>query len=250
MNKEDKYTIGEISEILNIPKATIRYWEKEKLIKLSKNKHNNYREFNLFNLIDLSDLKFFRTINIPVKKLINFRKITLNNFSKLIDDASKKNDEKLRKYKNIEKKLEGKKKNINEISKLKQNKYIYEDIDIEKVVKFEYYETKKTCRYIENINSYIKFQDSRNSFKEIRGLSVEKEFEDKNILWEKEKNIKFISFLVKEYVDLNYKNNIKKDVKEIQKKYKTGVILSKFLISAVEDDKLIDFFKAYVEIIE
>lgn len=250
MENKNIYSIGKISEILNISSATIRYWEKKGLIKLGKNIENNYREFNIYDLIDLSDLKFFRSIDIPVKKLIDFKNISLEEITELIDQASKNNNEKLQRYKKIETKLKKKKKNIEEIKKLKKKKYYFEEIDIDKIVEFEYSEKEKTALYTEDTNLYIKFQNSKNINEEIRGIAVKKSYKDKNVLWEKKYGQKFITFLVKEFVNLNYTNDIETSIKEIQKKYKTGLILSKFLVTAVEENELIDYFKAYVEILE
>ncbi|HAX53481.1 MAG TPA: MerR family transcriptional regulator, partial [Lachnospiraceae bacterium] len=37
----ERYNIGEISEIFQIPKPTLRYWESENLIQLNRNEEND-----------------------------------------------------------------------------------------------------------------------------------------------------------------------------------------------------------------
>ncbi|NTQ99747.1 MerR family DNA-binding transcriptional regulator, partial [Enterococcus faecium] len=37
------YTIGQVSELFDLPKSTIRYWDKQGLIRSSRQEENDYR---------------------------------------------------------------------------------------------------------------------------------------------------------------------------------------------------------------
>ncbi|HCT5592277.1 TPA: MerR family transcriptional regulator, partial [Enterococcus faecalis] len=47
---EKNYTIKDVSELLNIPKSTIRYWDEQGLISTTRNEENGYRTFDLEDL--------------------------------------------------------------------------------------------------------------------------------------------------------------------------------------------------------
>ncbi|WP_138269529.1 MerR family transcriptional regulator, partial [Anaerofustis stercorihominis] len=65
---ENKYNIGLISKILNIPRSTLRYWESEGLINLKRNKENDYREFDVSSIFEILDIALYRKLNISIKE--------------------------------------------------------------------------------------------------------------------------------------------------------------------------------------
>lgn len=73
----NKFTIGELSNILGIEKSTLRYWDKQGLIHLERNNDNNYREYTKNEVIEISDIAFYRSLNMPIKDLrqINTMKV-------------------------------------------------------------------------------------------------------------------------------------------------------------------------------
>ena len=66
---ENKYNIGLISKILNIPRSTLRYWESEGLINLKRNKENDYREFDVSSIFEILDIALYRKLNISIKEI-------------------------------------------------------------------------------------------------------------------------------------------------------------------------------------
>lgn len=55
---EKNYTIKDVSELLNIPKSTIRYWDEQGLISTTRNEENGYRTFDLEDLFKIYDIDF------------------------------------------------------------------------------------------------------------------------------------------------------------------------------------------------
>ncbi|EJB2785603.1 MerR family transcriptional regulator, partial [Enterococcus faecalis] len=53
---EKNYTIKDVSELLNIPKSTIRYWDEQGLISTTRNEENGYRTFDLEDLFKIYDI--------------------------------------------------------------------------------------------------------------------------------------------------------------------------------------------------
>ena len=68
---EKNYTIKDVSELLNIPKSTIRYWDEQGLISTTRNEENGYRTFDLEDLFKIYDIDFYRKMGIPIKDMLN-----------------------------------------------------------------------------------------------------------------------------------------------------------------------------------
>ena len=74
-------------------------------------------------------------------------------------------------------------------------------------------------------------------------------FPDTQVLWEKSRH-RYIACLMKEEVTEGFPNNLSQLLSQIQKTYRTGFIISRFLLRAKENGKLYDFYKTFVEIEE
>ncbi len=56
------YTIGQVSELFDLPKSTIRYWDEQGLIRSSRQEENDYRLFDIDDIFMLYDIVFYRKI--------------------------------------------------------------------------------------------------------------------------------------------------------------------------------------------
>ena len=74
-------------------------------------------------------------------------------------------------------------------------------------------------------------------------------FPDTQVLWEKSRH-RYVACLMKEEVTEGFPNNLSQLLSQIQKTYRTGFIISRFLLRAKENGKLYDFYKTFVEIEE
>ncbi len=45
------YTIGQVSELFDLPKSTIRYWDEQGLIRSSRQEENDYRLFDIDDIL-------------------------------------------------------------------------------------------------------------------------------------------------------------------------------------------------------
>ena len=59
---EKNYTIKDVSELLNIPKSTIRYWDEQGLISTTRNEENGYRTFDLEDLFKIYDIDYIKRL--------------------------------------------------------------------------------------------------------------------------------------------------------------------------------------------
>lgn len=63
------YTIKEVSEMLNVPATTIRYYDKQGLIPFIKRKQSGYREFTEKDIGSLKIIECLKKTGMPLKEI-------------------------------------------------------------------------------------------------------------------------------------------------------------------------------------
>lgn len=64
-----KYTLGEVSELLDVTKSTIRNYEKHGLLKAHRNEANDYRTFTEEDVWILREIRAFRQLHFSVEEI-------------------------------------------------------------------------------------------------------------------------------------------------------------------------------------
>lgn len=246
-----EFQIGEISKFFGIPASTLRFWEESGVLVPQKNPENQYRVYSVADLMTISDIMFYKSLGISLRQIQAMEQMEVQSHQEICEQQM----EILRQQKNVlnqrMKKLQYHVEALNMIRKLQETPYQEAEIDTDCIVPFELIEIEKLKQYINNPYLYSRVQHSSHIEKEQRGLSVtyqQKEQEHyKNILWEKEKS-RYVVCLMKEEITTDYPNDLSKHLAIIQKNYRTGYIISRFLACAQENGKTYDFYKTYVEI--
>lgn len=222
---DKRFHIGEISQFFNLPASTLRYWENAGILATNKNTENNYREYTVADLMNLSDLIFYKSLGIPLKQIQTLEHSTPEEHEILFHEK---------------------------IEELKLHPLKITDIDTDCIVSFDLIEIDKLRQYIENPYLYSRVQHSDNIRTEQRGLTISTEqrshFPKAEVLWQKNSHT-YITCLMKEEITDGYPNNLSELLAHIQKNYRTGSVISRFLLCARENGKLYDFYKTFVEII-
>ncbi|MFA9466579.1 MAG: MerR family DNA-binding transcriptional regulator [Velocimicrobium sp.] len=235
-------SIGEISKLLDIPKSTLRYWDSEELISLSRNDTNNYREYSLHTLISLSDLVYYRSLNMPLKELKRLKEVTpseLENSLKALDHKLEEQIEQLLKSKEELKKRE---ENIKCYMALVSNPYQEDTIDFDKVYSFAYHNAKAWALCISDQYSNILYYDRTSDEPEI-GMTQCYSKESK-LLWEAEEiSNRYVTFpLAVEYSNPQGADFLPHLEKLQCMGHRTGKIFGRYLFSAFTD-RHCDFYK-------
>lgn len=76
---EDIFSIGEVSKLLDVPAATIRFWEQEGLLSPRK-EANRYRAYGPRELAEIADVVFLRSTGVPVKRILQMRSFDLEQY--------------------------------------------------------------------------------------------------------------------------------------------------------------------------
>lgn len=246
------FQIGEISRFFHLPASTLRYWEDQGVITPQKNKDNQYRTYTVSDLMTISDIIFYKSLGIPLKNIRDMEGKTPDLQKQLFEQKMKALEDEqellLRRMEKLHRHIEA----VQTLEALRQTPYQETDIDTACIVSFELIEQEKLLQYIENPYLYSRVQHASSLRQEQRGLTVPPEFsntvDESQIIWRKRSN-KYIAFLMREEVTEGFPNDLPKHLKHIQSRYKTGDVISRFLLCAQEDGKVFDFYKTFVEII-
>lgn len=246
------FHIGEIARFFDVPASTLRYWQDAGILSPDKNRDNSYREYKIDDFMTLSDVIFYKSLGVSLKQIRNMERETPEDHERLFREKIAELEDRKQQLDRCIEKLEQRLYMIAELKKLEQHPYLESDIDTECIISFDLIEMDKVRRYIENPYLYSRVQHSDCPEKEQRGLTIPLEQlngENKEqILWEK-RGRSYVACLVKEEVVKGYPNNLREHLAHIQKKYKTGYIISRFLLCAQENGKRYDYYKTFVEVV-
>ncbi|MGI5958455.1 MAG: MerR family transcriptional regulator [Massiliimalia sp.] len=249
---EKQFYIGEISQFFNLPASTLRYWEEAEILTPHKNAANSYREYSAADFMTLSDIIFYKSLGIPLKQIRLMKHSEPEEhellFHHKIQQLTYEQEQIQQRIQKLQCHLEA----IRILKELKEHPYEKTDIDTDCIVSFDLIEMKKLQKYMENPYLYSRVQHSDHPEEESRGLTIPLEqihlFPDSEILWKKSRST-YIACLMKEEVTDGFPNNLPEILQQIQKNYRTGFIISRFLLRAQEDGTSYDFYKTFVEIL-
>ena len=69
-----------------------------------------------------------------------------------------------------------------------------------------------------------------------------------DLCWERSAGGTFLTFLIREQVDRDYRSDVWMSVKEVQNQYRIGILLAQYLLTAVERGERTDFLKGYIQV--
>ena len=216
---EDIFSIGEVSRLLEVPAATIRFWEQEGLISPQKGA-NRYRVYGPRELAEIADVVFLRSSGVLVKKILQLRRFDLEQYQNGLRQMEDR----------IQKHLETCQRICGQIQKQMTN-------------------AQKLLRYSSDPTLYVRYFDTGDMFgTETRCIVMPPEASGPDLCWERSTGGTFLTFLIREQVDRDYCSDVWESVKEVQKQYRTGILLAQYLLTAVERGERTDFLKGYIQV--
>lgn len=247
-----RFHIGEIARFFGLPASTLRYWEDCGVISPEKCQGNQYRSYSVPDLMTISDVIFYKNLGIPLKQIRDMEKNTPEQQKKLLENKMEMLIEQQQAILQRLDKLQDHLTAVNALKELETIPYCVSDIDSQCIVSFELVENNKLRQYIKNPYLYSRVQHSNDLTIEHRGLTIPPDqaasFPPDQILWQKKGNL-YAVFLMKEEVNDGFPNDLQQKLEEVQKTYRTGSIISRFLLCGHENGKTYDFYKTFVEIL-
>ena len=245
---EDIFSIGEVSRLLEVPAATIRFWEQEGLISPCKGA-NRYRAYGPRELAEIADVIFLRSSGVPVKKILQLRRFDLEQYQGGLRQMEEHMQRHLDTCQRICGQIQKQMANTQEILRLQREPYQPEEVPFEKIARFDFHEQEKLRRYSSDPTLYVRYFDTRDmSGTETRCIVMPQEASGPDLCWERSTGGTFLTFLIREQVDRDYHSDVWESVKEVQKRRRTGILLAQYLLTAVEQDERTDFLTGYIQV--
>ena len=247
-----KFQIGEIVRFFDIPASTLRYWEDKGVLHPEKKYENQYREYSIGDLMTISDVIFYKNLGLQLKEICGMEISTPKQHQELFAEKIVELEQQQEMLTRRMEKLRYHMQAVEMLETLKAQPYQKTDIDTECVVSFDLIERDKLRQYVENPYLYTRVQHSQSLPQEQRGITIPADmsssFPKSSILWQKQ-STRYVTFLMKEEVTTDFPNDLPEHLAHIQETYRTGAIISRFLLCAQENGKTYDFYKTFVEIL-
>lgn len=244
----ETYTIKEISELFNIPKSTLRYWESEGLISSIRNDSNNYREYTNENLIKICDIIFYRNLNIPVKQLSYTWNASIEESKEFFINSCNELENQIKEIEATKRKIEQRLENLKTYDLLNSSTYKISSPPFKSISYLHLGRTKNVLRYL-NDQTLLAFpiHIGQYDIEHYGIISNEISAVDNKILWATDDDShEYLECLVKindGKIDTDYLQKHLDYINESGKK--PGIILARYLVS----DNINDYFQSWIEII-
>jgi len=252
MEHRQSYSIKDVSELMQIPKATIRYWEDMGLITLNRNDDNAYREFSLSNFMELSNISFFRGLDIPIKEL---KEILVSDVSVQEDfllDAERNVKEQMEELKQKLVRIRMQKYLLSEITRLKEHGLTFGTPCFSRMVLFNEDNKEHWRGMIEEPHVFTLLMNCENAKEYSYGIGYTKEQtqqigETMDVIWEQRDGTYLECLMTVNFLDES-KNNMEQlmyDVKQMG--YHAVSAAGQYLASGQTGD-LTDYYKLWIEV--
>lgn len=248
------YSIGEVSELLDIPRSTIRYWDAEGLIHAAREEENGYRLFDIDAIFQVYDINFYRKLDIPMKQIKNLYSKSLNEMYDILAETEQRLDHEKKILEQKHKEVLSRKKQLKEMIDSEPDKFPEEEIPFQKIVVAASDDLLYSKEYLKNYSSFVIYfpENNQNS---IYGFCTDehtKELPGSQTIWQNDPAKKYVRFLLKVEVN-NTKNNNLSEVKDrLQKQgYRLGQTIGQYLLTHTTKEKIsFEYYRAWIEVNE
>lgn len=249
---EKSYTIGEIAQLFQIPTSTIRYWEEKEIFSVKRNQGNEYREYTLQEIFELLDVIFYRNLNIPIKKMKHFNRLSPDEIYTLLDDTEKMVQQELQE---LEKKSIGiarRKKQLESFATLKTIGYKIEELlPIQKIVPFDMTNAEDMQIQLQQLSNFVLYKENAQESAFQMGLVVSEDYQRETI-WQLDrlKEATYITCLLTCDTEDFELNNFAEHVEAMKKKgYTIKRVIAPYLVTTFNHlQEPVDYYKAWLEV--
>lgn len=251
--------IDAIARLLDIPKSTLRFWEKKGLIS-AKRGENNYRYYDDRYVVDVSDILLLRKMDVSINEISRLKTMEASELEDFYDCLLYDIEEKIAAFHRTERFIEKRRKLLYQIQKLQNNPYVvvcFGELAIpESIVKFDTYNPQAVSTYLENPFSgqyclYFDRDASCNDYEE--GWILQDGDMSAESLWapqEEDKHKHYLRCLLVGDGYTNRKNNLSEHLQYMKRNgMAPGRIVARYLHDAYskEEQKTVSYYCAYIE---
>lgn len=239
-----KYSIKEVSDILQVPKSTLRYWESQKLIQCEHNYDNEYREYTTDDIIEISDILFYRELNIAVKDLKHIYNLSFDDHLKLLQNSYDELESKIANLNETKAKVSKRIESLKTCLKLMDHEEHLSSPPFEQIDHMHFSQKKNVIPYLhdQSILSLVLTLDDKET--STFGIAANERKKTDNTLWQKNSNLSYLPCLIKvknREIDYSYVHD---KVKSLENQgYRIEHIIGHYFVS----DKDSDYYECWIE---
>lgn len=246
------YTIGEVSELLNVPKSTIRFWNEQGLIHSLRHEENDYRMFSIEDIFQIYDINFYRKLDVPIKQMKNLYGKTMEEHYETIAETEQRIEQEKKSLQRKHEEILTRKKQLKLMIDHKSEELPKEKIPFEVIVMVESEDILDSKAYLENYASFGGFFDFSQGKEMIYGFCTGIESEKNQlskIVWQNQPTQTYHRFLLQVEVNHTENNNIEEVKKQLQRQgYRTGNVVGQYLLTnRTKDGNYYEYYQAWIE---
>ncbi|EOH98260.1 hypothetical protein UAW_01441 [Enterococcus haemoperoxidus ATCC BAA-382] len=253
MEKEKLLTVGQVAEIMKLPKSKIRYWDDMNLLTSSRNRHNGYRMFDMEDILTINDIDFYRRLDIPINKMTNLYRKSPEELWTILDETETRVAAELAELEKKQQGIKHRKKQLLSLIELKEKEFIDEPLDVERIIPIDLKDPDELQTYIDNPSSLVVYIESNHEKEIIYGFAVTtKEFVEEETIWQQPEQPRYSykQFLLTIKSDDPLENNFQSMKEKLEQQgYQTGTMVGRYIMTAEEQDGFYkDYYKAWIEV--
>lgn len=241
------YTLKEVSKILNIPKSTLRYWEKEGLIRSERNLKNEYREYTTEELMIIGDIAFYRSLHLPIKSLKNLKEQTIEDKHMFMEASYRTIEQEIKELKKTQHKIEMRMNAVHLLDALKHQKFPMSSPDFPYIYHLHMENPNTVTSYLENQNLLTIVFDEQHPFIERYGILAHHEKQQHAQLWKANTSVTYVPCFIRVEEQHVRMTDLQPILDKIHsEKKRVGFVIGRYLVT----DKNIDYFQGWIEVFE
>ncbi|OTN89189.1 hypothetical protein A5819_001681 [Enterococcus sp. 7E2_DIV0204] len=253
MEKEKLLTVGQVAEIMNLPKSKIRYWDDMNLLTSSRNRQNGYRLFDMEDILTISDIDFYRRLDIPINKMTNLYRKSPEELWTILDETQTRVASELAELEKKQQGIKHRKDQLLSLIELKEKEFLDEPLDVERIIPIDLKDPNELQTYIDNPSSLVVYIEKGHEKEITYGFAVTtKEFVKEMTIWQQpeQPNYSYKQFLLTIKSDNPLENNFESMKEKLEKKgYHTGAMVGRYIMTAEDQDGFYrDYYKAWIEV--
>ncbi|MBM7688968.1 hypothetical protein BCR24_09930 [Enterococcus ureilyticus] len=253
MEKEKLLTVGQVAEIMKLPKSKIRYWDDMNLLTSSRNQQNGYRMFDMEDILTISDIDFYRRLDIPINKMTNLYRKSPEELWTILDETETRVAAELAELEKKQQGIKHRKDQLLSLIELKEKEFIDEPLDVERIIPIDLKDPNELQTYIDNPSSLVVYSNSDHEKELTYGFAVTtKEFVEEVTIWQQTEQTKYEykQFLLTIKSDDPLENNFQSMKEKLKEQgYQTGTMIGRYIMTAEDQDGFYrDYYKTWIEV--
>lgn len=241
------FSLKEVSELLQIPKSTLRYWEQEGLIRSQRDENNDYRTYSVEDLVIIIDMMFYRNLNVSVNNLKNVYRRSIPEHIDLLQKNDEEIDLKIQELINVKENIHKRISNLEKCQKFMQDKFDYFEPPFLEIHGMTLKNKENVLSYLHDQNLLsVVFEPLDNSIQEFGLLSYE-ESNSTNLLWKKNADAAYIPCIAILTEQVIEREVIDAKIRFVEQK---GMHVHQIIGHFLASDQNSDYYQCWLEVID